>query len=329
MPAVNVLILSASAKVLLVAAFREAVAPLGGQVVAADVTPDNAALLAADHAALLPRDDDPRFAPALIDLCRQQRIGLVVPTRDGELCLLARLADGLRTVGATALVAAAPALAMCQDKRRFVAFCQENGLPVPRTWAPGERPDAFPVFVRPICGAGGRDAGPIATAEAFDLATPGREMLVQERVRGQEYTVDVLMDLAGRPLQAIARTRLALRAGEAVKSRVEDRPDLAALGLSICTRLGLVGHNVVQLFDTPAGPQLIEVNPRFGGASNLAIRAGLDSPARIVQLLTGRHTEAVASRPIRFGLTMLRHASDLLIDADALAHLGRTAEATP
>ena len=325
----NVLILSASAKVLLVAAFREAVAPLGGQVVAADVTPDNAALLVADRAALLPRDDDPRFAAALTHLCKQQRIGLVVPTRDGELPVLAHLAADLRMVGATALVAAAPALAVCRDKRRFVAFCRDNDLPVPRTWAPGERPDAFPVFVRPICGAGGGDAGPIATAEAFDLATAGREMLVQERVQGHEYSVDVLMDLAGGPIQAIARTRLALRAGEAVKSRVEDRPDLAALGLSICARLGLVGHNVVQLFDTPAGPRLIEVNPRFGGASNLAIRAGLDSPMRIVQLLTCRHAEAVAPRPIRFGLTMLRHASDLLIDADTLAQVGRTVEAAP
>ena len=36
--------------------------------------------------------------------------------------------------------------------------------------------------------------------------------------------------------------------------------------------------------------------------------------------------EAAAPRPIRFGLTMLRHASDLLIDAEVLSSLGRRAE---
>jgi carbamoyl-phosphate synthase large subunit len=85
------------------------------------------------------------------------------------------------------------------------------------------------------------------------------------------------------------------------------------MALDLCARLGCIGHNVVQAFyRRETGPLLIEVNPRFGGASNLSIRAGLDSPSRIIALLAGEKPRN--PRPIRFGLTMLRYSEDMIIE---------------
>lgn len=315
----NVLILSAAAKVLLVRAFGEACRARGGKVFAADLGPDNAALFEADGAVLLPPSHAPDFPQALAEACARLEIGLVVPTRDAELPVLAQRRARIEAAGAHVLAPGVEALETCRDKRRFVAFCTAQGMATPKTYAAGETPDRFPVFVRPAMGAGGQGAR--AVAQAADLPDdPG--LLVQDLETAPEFTVDVLCDLAGRPLQAVARRRLVVRAGEAVKSQVQAAPELEAQAMALCGALGLVGHNVVQAFHAPdIGVRFIEVNPRFGGASNLSIQAGLASPERILQMLEGRTDEAAAPRTIVDGLMMLRYSEDRLVSAAQLAAL--------
>lgn len=304
----NVLILSAAAKVLLVRAFRDA----GATVIAADLTPDNPALFEADRALLLPPSDAPDYIEALLAACQANDVRLVIPTRDGELPVLAEAKARLASAGVVVLAPALDAVETCQDKRRFVDFCAANGFATPRTYASGEAAE-FPVFVRPVRGAGGKGARRVDGAETF-----GADLLVQALETDPEFTVDVLLDLDGRPLQAVARRRLLVRDGEAVKSRVVDAPALSGEALRLCAALKLVGHNVVQAFYAPErGVRFIEVNPRFGGASNLSIRAGLASPERVLRMAAG--DDASAPRPIAYGLTMLRYSEDRLVTEAELA----------
>jgi carbamoyl-phosphate synthase large subunit len=316
----NVLILSASAKAPLVTAFRAAATERGGRVIACDIAADSPALYLADEAVLVPRSDDPTFAGALIDLCATRDVRLVVPTRDGELVAVAAAAERLRAMGVAVLVPSPAALAVCRDKQAFTEFCASLGLATARTYAPGEIPQRFPVFMRPVVGAGGAGARRLDTAEEVEaLGDAAEGFLVQDHVDDPEYTVDVLMDLAGRPLQAIVRSRLVVRGGESQKSRVEDVPALAEGALRLCAALRLVGHNVVQAFHSPAaGARFIEINPRFGGASALGIEAGLDSPRRILSLVAGETEAAAQPRPIRYGLTLLRHSADVFVDRAAI-----------
>ncbi|HKX09232.1 MAG TPA: ATP-grasp domain-containing protein [Stellaceae bacterium] len=318
----NVLILSAAAKVLLVEAFRDAVPGRGGRVFAADIAPDSAALHVADQGLILPRSQEPGFIPALKRVCREYRIGLVVPTRDAELPVLAPWRNELAAGGTAILVAAPETIALCQDKGRFAAFCWTEGFPIAHTYEPDEMPAQFPVFVRPITGAGGAGARRIDTmAQWRDLGAERDGLIIQDFVEADEYTVDTLMDLEGRPIQAVARRRLLVRGGEAQKSRVEDVPALTDLALAIGARLRLVGHNVIQCFRGSSGAlNLIEVNPRFGGASNLSIVAGLDSPNRLVALASGDRSASTA-RPIRYGLGMLRYSRDVIVEPDDIARV--------
>lgn len=310
----NVLILSVAAKVLLVQAFQSAVAPYGGRVLAADLDRESAGLHFADGVVSLPGVDAAGFAGALLKVCKDEGVSLVVPTRDGDLAELSRLKDRFRAEGVEVFVPGPEALADCADKRRFVAACARLGLKTPRTWGTDERPDAFPVYVRPVRGAAGRGGRRI---EAQDWKPQGEDMLVQAFCPLPEYSIDVLMDLYGAPLQAVARRRLQVRAGEAVKSRVEVAAVLTESALRLCAGLGLVAHNVVQAFwDGQGEPLFIEVNPRFGGASNLSIQAGLASPERLVMLVAGKGEAARNPRPIRYGLTMLRYSQDVLVAAE-------------
>jgi len=310
-----VLVSSAAAKVLLVQAFQAA----GARVVAVDSNPWSAALTRADAAYIVPRLDADGARETFVALCRREGVALLVPTRDGELPFFAANADVFLTAGTRVLVSKPDALEICQDKRRFVDACDRLSVPVPHTWPRGESPDRWPVFVRPTRGASSVGAVRIADQRALDcLQTSERDdLVIQEFVSSPEYSIDVLSDFDGRPLQAVARRRVQVRAGESSVSTVERRPDLERMSMQLCGAIGVVGHAVVQAFDDVSGPRFIEVNPRFGGASNLSIAAGLDSPARLLALLAN-DASARSPRPIREHLSMLRYSQDVLVEPPQL-----------
>lgn len=322
----NVLITSAAAKVLLVEAFRVAAAGKR-QVFAADLHADIPARFAADGFIPLKRSDAPDFVTDLLAKCEAHGIAFVVPTRDGELGILAEARNLFRSRGITIHVAAPETISICRDKRQFAAFCVRHGLPcLPHLNLEEARP-ALPVYVRPVAGAGGDGARKIETLAALAALEPAYDGYVVNRLvppwhaasrsGAKEYTVDLLRSLDGAAtVGAVVRERIAVAGGESQHGRVVDQPNLEAVARATGEALGLVGHNTVQLFDCPdSGPLLIEVNPRFGGAANLGIRAGLDSPHRLLLMLDGDPSALTPPR-IRYGMEMFRYKRDILVDSD-------------
>lgn len=310
----NVLITSASAKIQLVQAFQAAVRPAGGKVIAADSDSHCCAAEFADAFEPLPRDDDSRFGDRLIEVCKRWKIGLLVPTRDGELQLLAHLRADLEAIGVTVPLPGPEQLARCQDKKHFQQFCKGAGFPVLELSDPTSE-DAFPVFLRHRNGTFTGGGVMVENLAAFDrLGLNQEDYVVQTFCSDQEYSCDVLMDLDGNPLQAVARERQHLVNGESWRSEIVDMPVLTDLALTLCQALGLRGHNLVQMFySADRGPRLIEVNARFGGCSNLSIKGGLASPERLVQMADGHREAASTPRPIATGMRSIRYALDKLV----------------
>lgn len=312
----NVLITSASAKAILVQNFREAMREFGGQVFTADSEPACAAGFFADKAFQVPKLREEGALDKLLSLVRDNGIKLIVPTRDGELPFFAANRTFFEVEGARILVPGPDRLEVVQDKAKFADAIEAAGIPaVPRIYPPFSD-DTYPIFVRPITGAGGIGARSIRTAEDFEAIEDKDRLLFHPFIHSREYTIDLLMAVdEPKAIQAIARERKVVVAGESKVSKVVDRPRLVDLTLKLGETLGLVGHNTVQAFDDDVnGTQFIEVNPRFGGASNLSIQAGLDSPRRILQMLAGDTEAAYAPRPVRIGATMYRYQQDVIVD---------------
>lgn len=315
----NVLVLSASRKVSLVQAFQRAVAPLGGRVVAADCAARSAALFFADRARVLPRSDAAGFWEALLAVVREERIGLLVPTRDEELPLFAERVDELRALGVVVPIASPRSIALCQDKPAFASFCEAHGFRVAARIEGEAREDAarFPVFARARSSKGGQHAFRVESpAELRRLEADHGPLLVQELVRAPELSVDVLADLRGRVLSVIPRLRTTVIGGESYVSQTVDEPLLVELGARLAEALELRGHAVLQVFDRRASEpgrfDVIELNPRFGGASALAFAAGADSAALVVAMARGEAVEPFLGR-YEAGLTMLRYTQDLFV----------------
>jgi carbamoyl-phosphate synthase large subunit len=318
----DVLITSAARKVLLVRAFRDALVRLGGgRVVAADIDPFAPALYEADAAFRLPRSDAQNYVAALVSLCRAELIGLIVPTRDEELPIMAAAREALASEGTVVLVAQAEAIAVCRDKARFTSAVRDAGLHAPLILDP--RSAALPVFVKPRIGKGGRGATVARTAEALAaalsaIAADGGEPIVQEVIEAPEYTIDVFLDFEGRPITCVPRERIAVVAGESIVSRTVHDPDLANASLRLCSALGLVGHVTIQAFRTRERIVFIEVNPRYGGAANLGFAAGAPTPEFAIRAARGERLEPRLD-DYESDLVMLRFADDRIMRLSEIA----------
>src|SRR5690606_11465466 len=86
----NVLMTAASRRVPLLRAFQATLRALGrGRVVVTDIDPSSPAVHLADRAFRVPISSDPGYVDALLEICVAEKIGLVVPTIDDELEILA------------------------------------------------------------------------------------------------------------------------------------------------------------------------------------------------------------------------------------------------
>ena len=308
----NILITSISAKVQLIQAFKDAVRPLGGLIVGTDMDEKCCASHFVDAFVTLPPYGSDSYAASLLEVCRRYSIDLIIPTRDGELIQLAGLRRELTALNIALPLPSKEQLQTCLDKRRFHEFCTTNGYPVLPTVNPEDK-NSFPLFVRAINTSNGKVAYEVPDLQVWEMLGLDRtHFICQPICTDNEYSVDLLMDMDGKPLQAVARHRQRLVNGESWRSEIVALPDLEAMVMEIGGKLGLRAHNLVQAFVSPSGDiHLIEVNPRFGGCSNLSVAGGLDSPRRIIQMVQGNMKDARINPSIRHGLQSNRYSLDI------------------
>nr|WP_240511147.1 ATP-grasp domain-containing protein [Novosphingobium panipatense] len=314
---VRILFTSAGRRVELTRCFRRAAEKLGlrAEIHACDLEPElSAACLEAEAAFQVPRCTAPDYVERLLDHCAREKIDLLVPTIDTELDVLSRARELFAELGTMVHVSAPGVIDVVRDKERTIAVLAEAGVPVPRTARIEDlRADPagwnFPLFAKPVGGSASRGIGVLRSAAEIRADYP-EPMLVQELLRGPEYTINMYLDARGRMRSAIPHLRISTRAGEVEKGRTVRDPRMIAIAGQIAAALGREGaaEGVLcfQLIDDPdAGPRVFEINARFGGGYPLADHAG----GRFAESLLARVAglSECASDHWREGVTMVRY----------------------
>ena len=260
----NVLLTCAGRRNYMIDFFRAALEGRG-QVYAADSSSDAPALHEADRAFVVPSISRPEYIEHLLELCRENDVGLLLSLNDLELPLLARHRERFRGQGTVAVVSSPQVIDTCFDKwatGRFLASC---GIACPKGYltlreaqvALDRREIALPLVVKPRWGSA--SVG-IAHVEHHDdlapiyhllrqqlantiLAEPSardreRAGLIEERIRGQEYGLDIFNDLDGRYVGTFARCKLAMRAGETDRAVTVESHEFDRVGAAIGQQLG-------------------------------------------------------------------------------------------
>lgn len=319
----DILITAASRRVALVRAFQTASARLGlfGRVIATDIDPFSPAVHVADGAFGVPRSDEPGYVETLLEICEERPIGVLVPTIDDELEILAAAAPRFAAIGVRVVAPTVDTARICRDKRLTAAHLEAHGIPVARTWTPEEaraldvRP---PLFIKPRRGRGSVGAFPVSTDAHLEFFLDYvSDPIVQEYLAGPEYTIDLFCDADGQPISAVPRERLVIRSGVTDRGRTVDDPVLIELACRCAAALSFRGAANVQCRVVDGTPVVFEINPRFSGGIQLTIAAGADFAEWTLRLARGEALQPCLGG-FRSGLRMSSHESSLFFtDADA------------
>ena len=277
----HVMITSAAKKIPLLLRVKQAAAKLHPdiRVLASDASASALAQHFSDGFWTMPylRDLD---AASLTAACCARGVTQIIPTRDGELAFFAGHREALKQAGISIMVSAPEAVDVCLDKLRFASFGLAAGLPA----IPAQ--ESLPVnaegtwVVKERYGSGSSSMGlNLSVADALAHAAKLTAPIFQPFVGGmQEYSADIYVARSGQMKGCVTRTRDVVVNGESQVTTTTENTALVGVCEKLVSSLPFYGHIIVQAFvDASGRVHLIEVNPRFGGASSLAIEAGLDS----------------------------------------------------
>lgn len=276
-PKSKVLISSAGAKAPLIEAVKHAAKrmPHWPLVIAGDSNSSAHAKYVADEFIHLPRSEQENLE-SIINLCDDNSIGLVIPTRDGELDFWARNRTAFESRGTIVLVSDPQAISISIDKLAFAEFGATKKLPIIPAW---ESPVGSGTFVvKERYGAGSRSIGlNLLESEAKVHAQKLSHPIYQPFIAGREISVDAWLDREHRVKGLVLRERNEVANGESVVTTTFRDTTLESECIKVLEALALRGPVVLQLIIDQAGcPHIIELNARFGGASTASISAGLD-----------------------------------------------------
>jgi carbamoyl-phosphate synthase large subunit len=252
------------------------------------------------------------------EACRAEGIAAVLPLTDLDPVILARAAPRLREAGAAVFLPDADVALGCQDKWACHELLRAHGLPSPPTWLPGDAdPDAlpYPVLLKPRLGFAGRHIYRAADADEleFFLRYTPVDSVIQRALPGEEFSVDCLGDLEGRPLGAIPRSMIQSKGGEQIKGETLHDPQLVSLAADCVRALRLRGPSTIQCFRHDGEVLgITDINTRFGGAFPLPLAAGGDYPELIVRLAAGERPEPRLGRH-RAGVVITRYLDQHLL----------------
>jgi carbamoyl-phosphate synthase large subunit len=286
-------------------------------VLAADMDSWAAGLYQVPSAArtLIPPGPAPEFAEILLARCLSLGADIVIPTVDSELQPLAAARNAFAQAGIQLMLPSDFSLARTLDKLALARACA-GVVRVPRTELLDEfvNPDSwtYPVVVKPRTGSGSRDITAVMSAQELKNLEPSADFIVQDYLPGEEYSIDVLADAAGRVVAAVPRVRARVDGGVSVAGRTLHERELERFGSTVASQLDLTYISNVQVRrDHEGRPALLEVNPRAPGSLALTIASGVDMPRMALSALRGGtlpgHVEF-------YEKAMVRHLEEQFLD---------------
>ena len=293
----NILILSAGTRNIIISYFRHALCGRG-VVIAADADPLSPALYEADRSYVVPLIGDPGYVDCILGICRKERIAGVLSLIDPEQTLLAACEGRFRELGVTVIGSPAFSCELAFDKFRMYRWLWEHGYYSPRSWmdhrAFFEAVNAgdvdYPVFLKPVRGSASVNAMKAADALTVEwMAVHQRDVLIQEYLPGPEIGADVYVDLiSGEVVSVFTKKKLRMRAGETDRSVSIKDEKLFSLIERFVADAGFRGPVDIDLIQTAEGYAVLDVNPRFGGGYPHAHACGCDHVRMIIDNLQGR-----------------------------------------
>jgi len=312
----NILFSCAGRRNYLLRYFKEALIARGdtGKIIATDASQYASAFVDADVAIIAPRIDSDGYVDQMIRICKENEASVLISLNDLDLPILAQNREKFLDAGIEPIVSDADVIEVAFDKWKTVLFLKNAGLPFPKTYlslndaikALDSNELKFPLIVKPRWGSGSIGVETVDERNELEvvyelvktkvarsiLNAPSSAdyehcVLIQEKIVGKEYGLDVINDLKGAYVATIVKEKLAMRAGETDKARVVSLEPVQTLGEKIGRCLKHKALLDVDVLEQNGKYFVLELNPRFGGGYPFSHEAGANVPAALLCWLNG------------------------------------------
>ena len=316
----NVLLTSGARRIDFIGFFQQALKEAGslGNIIVADPEYNAPSLQVADRPYVIPHQNSEEYIEAIFHICEENEIDFIISLNDWEVPKLAANKDRFKEMGVTVFAPDEDVVRKVRDKGDYERLLGEFGVKAPRTYFSVEETKEglrngevdFPLIVKPRNGSGSEAMEIVANegqlASAYELAVeklretpmddathmdPEENIIVQEIIDGEKYSLDIVNDLNGNFVTAFARKQLAMRGGDVDRTITTHKKELLDLGEKIGKNLKHIGYINTDVFFDGKDYYVIDINPRYGGGYAFTHQAGANIPAAFIAMAAGEEVK--------------------------------------
>ena len=307
----NILLTSTGRRTYMVKYFQEAL--MGKGLVHAANNVLTYSLTQADRYVITPDIYDEAYIDFLIDYCVREKIDALVPLFDIDLPILSRNKNRFLQNNVQVIVSDEDVIAICNDKWKTYNALLSYGIKQVKSFISldvvvdklSKNELFFPLVLKPRWGMGSIGVVEVNNLEELQVLYKKLQkdifntylkyesiedfrhcILIQEKIYGDEYGLDVFNDINGEHITTIAKRKIAMRSGETDIAQIVDSHPFAQIGHVLSKKLKHIANLDVDCFVTDNGDiYVLELNCRFGGQYPFAHNAGVNFPQIIIQLV--------------------------------------------
>lgn len=317
----NILFTCAGRRTYLLKYFKE---QLNGEglIIGTDMQLSAPALSVADAAEQVPSVDSDGYIDHTLTICRKYNVNVVISLNDLELPVLAKNRELFEDIGVKLVVSSQDVINICFDKYKTAEYVLSLGLNTPKTFIDYEQALSalnngelnFPLVLKPRWGSGSIGIEFVDNLDEMEVvynllhkkikesilstASQGDDyILIQEKISGLEYGLDIMNDLSGRNMAVSVKQKLSMRAGETDKAVTVDNADIRNIGKTIGSELKHIGNLDCDILERDGKYYVLELNPRFGGGYPFSHEAGVNMPKAIIEWSKGNDVDSSMLQP--------------------------------
>jgi len=336
----NILLTSSGRRSYMVKYFRQAIGGIG-QVHAAN-SEWSSALQVADRAVISPLIYDSEYINFLLEYCKKNNITAIISLFDIDLPILAKSKNIFKKNGISVVVSDYKVTQVCNDKWLTYKFFTKNKIKTPNTFllleevfeALDKKEISFPIIVKPRWGTGSISVYTAKNKIELEILYKKvkneilhsylkyeskidlkKSVLIQEKINGKEYGLDVINDLNKRHITTLVKKKLAMRSGETDVAITENNLKMRQFGIKIAKKLAHTANLDVDCFLVDKEIYALEMNCRFGGGYPFSHMAGVNLPAAIVCWLKNEKPTDDFFK-IKYGIKAVKDINILILNKD-------------
>ena len=282
---------------------------LAGNIIATNSDMNTTAMSVADKAFESPIIYDEKYIPFLLEICKSEKIDMLISLFDIDLMILAKNKSRFEEMGVKVIVSNENIINICNDKFEMLKYLKKINMPVPKTYIDLEEAlkgadfDKNSYILKPRWGMGSLSIFEAENKKELEVlyekakrsiqksylrfesgADIDRAVLIQEKIIGDEYGLDIFNDFKGENLTVTVKKKLAMRSGETDIAKVIENKELEDIGKKIAESLKHIGNLDMDILFDGQSAYIIDMNARFGGGYPFTHSAGVNELEALIRL---------------------------------------------